>query len=525
MNPVAVTFAVLGAAVVLFVSGRVPVGAVALLASLALFFTGVLGIEQVVAGFGDPTVLFIASLFVVSEGLDATGVTTWLGQVLVARGGGRRSRILVLMMLLVALFTAMISVNGAVAALLPVVVVTAVRVRTTPSQLLMPLVFGAHAGSLLALTGTPVNVLVADAAQDAGVGRFGFLEFALVGVPLVAGTIAIVVLVGARLLPDRTPRSMPPDFSALARTLVGQYGLDPAPDTGPALFSREDGVAEVVVPPRSELIGTSAFPGMTTDSGDLVVVAIQRHGEDVPAGAGTVLAAGDTLLLSGRWQALDEHLAGPEVLVVDAPDLVRRQTVPLGLRARAALAVLAGMVVLLATGVVPPVVAGLSAAVAMVLLRVLRPEQAYRAVDWTTVVLVGAMIPVSTAMVQTGAADLLATGLVAVVGGAGPYALLLGLFLLTAALGQLISNMATALIVIPIALASAAELGVSARPVLMVVAVAAAASLLTPVATPVNMMVMEPGGYRFGDYWKLGLPVMALFLTVAVLLVPLVWPF
>jgi di/tricarboxylate transporter len=128
-------------------------------------------------------------------------------------------------------------------------------------------------------------------------------------------------------------------------------------------------------------------------------------------------------------------------------------------------------------------------------------------------------------MVQTGAADLLARGLVTVVGNAGPYALLTGLFVLTAALGQLISNMATALIVIPIALSAAAELGVSARPVLMAVTVAAAASFLTPVATPVNMMVMEPGGYRFGDYWKLGLPIMVLFFGVAVFLVPLYWPF
>ena len=518
MNPVAVTFTVLAAAVVLFVSGRVPVGAVAVLASLALFLTGVLDVEQVVAGFGDPTVLFIASLFVVAEGLDATGVTTWLGQRLVARAGGSRTRVLVLMMLLVAAFTALISVNGAVAALLPVVVVMAVRLGTPPSQLLMPLVFAAHAGSLLALTGTPVNVLVSDAAQDAGVGRFGFVEFALVGVPLLVGTIAIVVLFGRRLLPDRTPVSMPPDLSVLAHRLVEQYG-----DVGREVYTREGGVAEVVVPPRSELIGSTAFPGMTTESGDLVIVAIQRGGEDVGP-AGSVLAAGDALVVRGRWSALDEHLAGPEVLVVDAPELVRRQTVPLGLRAREAIGVLVGMVVLLATGVVPAVVAGLLAAVAMVLLRVLRPEQAYRSVNWTTVVLVGAMIPVSTAMVQTGAADLLAAGLVAVVGGAGPYALLAGLFVLTALLGQLISNMATALIMIPIALSAAAELGVSARPVLMALTVAAAASFLTPVATPVNMMVMAPCGYRFGDYWKLGLPVMALFGVVAVLLVPLIWP-
>ena len=103
--------------------------------------------------------------------------------------------------------------------------------------------------------------------------------------------------------------------------------------------------------------------------------------------------------------------------------------------------------------------------------------------------------------------------------------LLIGLFVLTAVLGQLISNMATALIVFPIAVSAAAELDVSARPVLMEVNVAAAASLLTPVATPANMMVMEPGGYRFGDYWKLGLPVLAWFAVIAIVLVPLIWSF
>ena len=108
------------------------------------------------------------------------------------------------------------------------------------------------------------------------------------------------------------------------------------------------------------------------------------------------------------------------------------------------------------------------------------------------------MIPLSTAMTQTGAAAQLADALVNVVGDSGPYALLLGLFVLTAVLGQLISNMATALIVFPIAISAAQELAVSPRPVLMCVTVSAAAALLTPVATPANLMVMEPGGYRFG---------------------------
>jgi di/tricarboxylate transporter len=602
LSSAATTFAILAAIVVLFVSNRVPVVLVAIGTALALYFTGVLNLDQSLRGFGDPAVIFIASLFVVSAGLDATGVTAWAGQGLIARAGQSRVRLLVLTMVLVALLTALISINGAVAALLPVVIVMAIRVGRAPSQLLMPLVFAAHSGSLLALTGTPVNVLVAEAAADAGLAPFGFFSFAIVGVPLLLGTIVIVVLFGQRLLPERSGRTIPADLSTHARTLVEQYRLDDgmfqlrvrprspyvgappaavdlaeyagltlvailASDGGPlrrtalvagdilivrgdaatvgglasdnllafrsedapagaadTLFNRSAGLAEVVIPPRSGMIGQPVFPGMVTPSGDLVILAVQRRDENLGPDE-TVLAAGDTLLLQGTWKALDEHLDDPDVLVVDSPELVRRQAVPMGAGAKQAIVVLLVMVLLLATGAVPSVIAGLVAACAMVLLGVLTVEQAYRAVNWTTVILVGAMIPLSTAMEITGAANLLATTLVHLVGGAGPYALLAGLFVLSAMLGQLISNTATALIMIPIAMAAATEIGVSARPVLMSVAVASAAAFLTPVATPVNLMVMGPGGYRFGDYWKLGLPLLLLFFVVATFLVPVFWRF
>jgi di/tricarboxylate transporter len=514
-----ITFLVLAAVVVVFVLDKVPVAVVAVGTALSLWATGVLDLDQALAGFGDPTVVFIASLFVVSEALDASGVTSWAGQQMTERVGGSRTRLLVAMMLLTAVLTALISVNGSVAALLPVVVVTAVRLGRPASQLLLPLAFGAHAGSLLALTGTPVNVIVSDAADEAGVGRFGFFEFALVGVPLLAGTIAIVVLFGERLLPDRKPRAISRDFSDHARTLVEQYGVGGTE----ALLTRTAGAAEVVIPPRSEVIGETAFPGMTTESGDLLVLAVQRMGEELEGE--TELEAGDTLLLQGAWDALEQRLEDPSLLAVDPPDAVRRQAVPLGQGAKRTVAVLAGMVLLLVTGAVPPAVAGLLAAGAIVLLRVLTIEQAYRGIAWTTVILVGGMIALSTAMIETGAAEQLADGLVDVVGDAGPHALLLGLFVLTAVLGQLISNVATALIVIPVALSAALEMDVSPKPVLMAVAVSAAAAFLTPVATPANLMVMCPGGYRFGDYWKLGLPLLALFGVVAVLLVPVFWSF
>jgi di/tricarboxylate transporter len=603
LNDIAITFAIVAAVVVLFIWDRIPVVIVALGTALALYFTGVLKLGPALAGLGDPTVIFIASLFVVSAGLEATGVTAWAGQLLIARAGQSRTRLLVLIMLMVALLAALININGAVPALLPVVVVAAVRLGQPPSQLLMPLAFAASAGSLLALTGTPVNVIASDTAAKAGGGPFGYFEFALAGIPLLLGTIAIVVLFGRRLLPDRSGRAMPADLSKHARTLVEHYRLDDgvfqlrvrsgspylgaqpsavtfqdypgltlvsiqegreggplrrptlaegdrlivrggaeivarlAADKGLALrsedgvedaadtlFNRGSGLAEVVIPPRSALIGQAVFPGMVTPSGDLIILAVQRGSEDRGPDE-TVLAAGDTLLLQGTWKALDKHLDDPDVLVVDSPELVRRQAVPMGPGSTQAVAVLLGVVILLATGVVPAVVAGLLGACAMVLLRVLTVEQSYRSINWTTVILIGAMTPLSTAMRETGAARMMADTLVGVVREAGPYALLAGLFLLTGILGQLISNTATALIIFPIAVVAATELGVSARPVLMSVNVAAAASFLTPVSTPVNLIVMGPGGYRFGDYWKLGLPLMLWFFVVAVFLVPVFWSF
>lgn len=603
MSDVTLTFAIVVAIVLLFIWDRIPVVLVSLGTALALYFTGVTSLHQSLGGLGDPAVIFIASLFVVSAGLDATGVTAWAGQYLIAKAGESRARLLVLMMLLVAALTALISVNGAVAALLPVVVVTAVRLKRAPSQLLMPLVFAAHSGSLLALTGTPVNLLVSEAASDHGMAPFSLFSFAIAGVPLLIGTILIVVFFGQRLLPNRSGRSLPIDLSQHARTLVEQYRLDDGvfqlrirktspydgqpveavdlagypgltlvaamagDGTGPlrrpaladgdllmlrgdaeaasafasdmhlafrdddpqrgvtgALFNRNSGLAEVVVPPRSELIGQSMFPGMITPSGDLLVLAVQRKGEDLGPDA-TVLAAGDTLLLQGTWDALDRHLGDPDVLVVNSPDVVRRQAVPMGQGATMAIIVLLGMVVLLAANVMPSVMVGLLAAVAMVLFGILSVEQAYRSINWTTVILVGAMMPLSTAMTNSGAANMLADWLVALVGDRSPYALLAGLFVLTAVLGQLISNTATALIIIPIGLAAAKTMGVNPQPVLMSIAVASAGAFLTPVATPVNLMVMGPGGYVFSDYWKLGLPLLILFFVVATFWVPLFWRF
>jgi di/tricarboxylate transporter len=602
MSDATLSLVILAAVVVLFVWNRSPVELVAVGAALALFFSGVLTLNESLAGFGDPAVILIAALFVVSEGLDATGVTTWLGRTLAEKSGGSSRRLLVFTMLLSAGLTALIGLNGTVAALLPMAVMVAVRRGYPTSQLLMPLAFAGSAGGLLLLTGSPVNVVISEAAADAGVGPFGLAEFAWVGIPLVVGTVLIVLALRKRLLPKRESSMVPPDLSRQAAVLVEHYSLDnvfhlrAGPSSGllgrprerwdldgypgikvitvldaasqrpvsdglvgagdritvvgdpevarryaadhdlrveavrsstditQSLLTRESGAAEVVIPPRSRFVGQEVSTGKVVLGGRVIILAVERQGKDQGPGT-TVLQPGDTLLVEGDWTSLTEAAGARDVLLVDCPDRVRRQAVPLGRGSFPAIVVLVAMVILLATAIVPPVVAALLAAGAMVLLRVVSVERAYRGISWTTVLLVAGMIPMSTAITKSGAGARVAEILVDAVGGAGPLALLAALFVLTVVFGQLISNTATALLVIPIAVSAAAQLGISARPVLMSVCVAAAAAFLTPVATPANMMVMGPGGYQFGDYWRLGLALVLLFFVVSVGLVPLVWKF
>jgi len=603
MSDSTIVFAVIIAALGLFIWNKIPAVIVAIGVSLTLFFTGILTGAEVLAGLGDPTVILIAGLFVVGAGLEASGVTTWAGQVLVEKSAGSKTRAFLLVCLLAGLACATISVNGTVAALLPMVIVVALRLNEPTSQLLIPLCFAAHSATMLTLLGAPLNIIASNMAKEAGYGNIGFFEFAVAGLPIFIGSVIIMLFTKRFLLPHRNGASLPPDFSAHAQTLVEQYRIEDGlhglrvrasspyvgkpreavdltkysglslvaiqegeggvPITRPAiaendvilvrgereplgrlateqhlalrssegsgaiaetLFNKGSGLAEVVIPTRSKLVGEEVFPGMSARDGDLMVLAVQRSGEDLGP-LPTKLAVGDHLLLQGTWQALDKHLSDPQVMVVDSPDVVRRQSIPLGHRAWEAIAVLVALVVMLAGNWFPAALVAVICAVALVLLRVLTVPQAYKGIDWNTCILVGGMIPLATAMRNTGAAELLAEQLINIVGGFGPRAILVGLFLVTFALTSVMSNTAAALVMLPIAVATGIEMGVSPMAMIIGVTVGANAALLTPVATPVNLMVVGPGGYKFGDYWKYGLPIAAWWLVVVAVLVPLYWKF
>ncbi|WP_156253401.1 SLC13 family permease [Pseudactinotalea terrae] len=596
MSDATTSLVVLAATVALFIWNRLPVGIVAVISALALYVTGLVDSTTAVAGFGEPIVVFIVGLFMVSEGLDASGVTGWAGQTLVRRVGTRRAALLLGLTALAALMGAFVTPNGSAAALLPVTVVAARRAGVLPATLLMPVAFAASAGALLVLSGSTVNVIVSDALHELTGEGFGFFEFALIGGPLVLVTMVVCLAGAGRLVPHRDPIEQTADLSGHVDTLIEGYTLEqgfyrllvPAgsslvgkigtsvataavtpialqrPDGASAppdahladddvlilsgsseqvesiraehglsvlsrpltrgspgnLLSDAAGIAEVVVPPRSRLVGERVYPGTTR--GELTLLTVGRFGRS-RGPQGTVLHEGDMLLLHGPWAAVNDLARESDVLLISDPDLIRRQNAPLGRRAWLALGVLAVTVALLATGITSPAISALVGAGLMVLTRVITPYQAYRAVSWQTVVLIGGLIPLSVAIASSGAADLIADLIVDLVAGTGPRVLLALLFAVTVVLGQAVSNTATVLIVAPIALAAGEAAGVGPAPVLMLVAVAGAASFLTPIATPANMIVMGAGGYRFGDYWRLGLVLTLVWFVVAVALIPLIW--
>jgi di/tricarboxylate transporter len=227
----------------------------------------------------------------------------------------------------------------------------------------------------------------------------------------------------------------------------------------------------------------------------------------------------------GTWQ--DIELMENErrnFVVVGRPESLARQVVELSPRAIIAALTLIGMIILMVSGLVPVVIAALIAAVAMVLGGCLSLQQAYRAISWSSVILIAALIPMSTALQVTGGAELLANGLIDTLGATGPIALMTGVFLLTAAFSQVINNTATTILVAPIVLQAALGLGFSPYPLLMIVAVSASTAFLTPIGTTTNLMVYAPAGYKFADYVKIGFPLVVLYMLISLILIPLIWP-
>lgn len=315
------------------------------------------------------------------------------------------------------------------------------------------------------------------------------------------------------------------DVEALRQELA----LESLPlSAGAAYFSdraQEIGMVEVMVPADSKLVGkTVREAGVRTATG-LTVIGL-RHGRKVH-GAGLLdetLRVGDTLLLIGFWSDIRRlQTDDTDLLALNMPAELE-EVLPAASKALHALAILALVVGLMVSGVVPNVQAALIGCMLMGLFRCIDLPSAYRSISWQTIVLIVGMLPFSIALQRTGGVDLASEALLAAVGNASPRLVLGAIFLITAGLGLFISNTATAVLMAPVALAIAKDLGASPYPFAMIVALGASTAFMTPISSPVNTLVVGPGNYAFGDFVKVGVPFSLIVLVVSVLLVPWLLP-
>jgi di/tricarboxylate transporter len=330
---------------------------------------------------------------------------------------------------------------------------------------------------------------------------------------LQAGDVVLVDLPGH--VDDERARRLA-ELDLEPQPLVGRYFTDQ---------SRDLGMAEVMLPPASELIGASVIDAAFRRKYRLNVIGLRRS--KGPLGDGMLeekLHAGDTLLVIGRWKSIRELQRQKHDFLVLSLPAEMDQVAPARRHAPFALATLALMVALMVTGWMPNVLAALLACVLLGAARCLTLDSAYKAIQWPSLIVIVGMMPFSAALQKTGGVELAAQALVHFFGEAEPRALLAALFALTAGIGMFVSNTATAVLMAPIALSVAHSLGASPYPIVMTVALASSAAFMTPVSSPVNTLVLVPGKYRFGDFVKIGVPFTLIVLLITVLLVPWLLP-
>jgi di/tricarboxylate transporter len=313
------------------------------------------------------------------------------------------------------------------------------------------------------------------------------------------------------------------DIAALAE----KYKLERLPLSGSYFTDRsqEIGMAEVIVPATSELVGRSVIEANFRSRFRLAVIGLRRGQSTFGSNLRSEqLKVGDTLLVAGPWNAIRELGGEIKDLVVFNLPVELDEVLPVPGKALWAVAALAMSVGLMISGVIPNVQAALIGCLMMGAFRCVDLNSAYRSIDWKTIVLIVGMLPFSIALERTGGVDLAADALMSLVGGMGPRAILATLFAITALLGMFISNTATAVLMAPIALSIADELNASPYPFAMIVALAASTAFMTPVSSPVNTLVVTPGNYTFGDFIRVGVPFSLIVLVVSVIMVPWLLP-
>jgi len=316
--------------------------------------------------------------------------------------------------------------------------------------------------------------------------------------------------------------------AASFQKLLGETALEEVPrEMVECLQIQEANIAEIIMTPHSNLIKQSLADINFRDKYGLTVLSIKRRNQDAKLpSVKDELDIGDAMLVYGKWKNIDLLAKDKSDLVVICREATAPETGSKPVRAILAGAVLLLMIAMLVFEWIPAVVTVIIAGLLMVLTgSVKSPEQAYRAINWQIVLLIACMLPMATALENTGGVAFIADSITTVLGGAGPIAVMAGLYVTASIFGVFISNTATAVLFLPVAILAAQEVGVSPLPFVMAVTYAASMSFSTPVSTPPNAMVMVAGKYRFVDYMKVGIPLQLIVGLVIILTLPLVFPF
>ena len=594
-------FVILVASMGLFIWGRWRHDVVALGALLTCVIAGLVPEREAFSGFGHPAVITVASVLVLSHGLQRTGAVNRLAQRLLPSGAGVLLSIAALTSL-GALLSAFMNNVGALALLMPIALQIAARLELPPGRVLMPLAFGTILGGMTTLIGTPPNLIVSSFRAQHGDGPFAMFDFSPIGVAVALAGVLFITLLGWRLVPKRevgnaasfdtghylTEARVKEGGKAQGKTLreieqlldeadaqvvamvrnklrltapnprrvlqaddvlvieadpgelgevLSQLDLlleaereakeaeqrdDKASDAEKKGSNDEDrAMQELLVKPDSSLIGRSASSTRLRSRYSINLLAISRQSHrSIKRLRSTLIQSGDVLLMQGSAEDIGEFASDYDCV----PLAARAINIPDPRQANLALGIMLLAIGAAAFGLLSAAIAFASGVLAYMLLRLIPLRAVYESIDWPVIVLLGALIPVAGAMSATGAADLLARLLMENLAQGNAIITLTLLLVVTMTLSDFMNNAATAAVMCPIALSAASQLGVSPDSLLMAVAIGASCSFLTPIGHQNNTLILSPGGFRFGDYWRLGLPLEMLVVLISVPMLLWIWP-